>query len=140
LRLTVPCFNLNNNQLDALLIFIVKGKEPTGCDKVSSFYCLNMFRAPICPSSGVQLIPSAFRWSYLEERCKTVSPSVMVQCGGLASREFVSDVTARGRGSLVVFVCVCVCVCVCRGCLVCRVDTGWVGLDRMWGCLCGMAT
>jgi hypothetical protein len=31
-------------------------KEPTRCDKVCSFYCLNMFRAPICPSSGVQLV------------------------------------------------------------------------------------
>jgi hypothetical protein len=30
------------------------------------FYCLNMFRVPICPSSGVQLITSAFRWPYLE--------------------------------------------------------------------------
>jgi hypothetical protein len=29
-----------------------------------------------------------------------VSPSVTVQCGGLVSREFVSDVMARGRGSL----------------------------------------
>jgi hypothetical protein len=36
-----------------------EGKEPTRCDKVCSFcsfYCLNMFRAPICPSSGVQLV------------------------------------------------------------------------------------
>jgi hypothetical protein len=33
-----------------------------------------------------------------------------LQCGGLASREFVGDVTACGRGSLVVCVCVCVCV------------------------------
>jgi hypothetical protein len=34
-----------------------EGKEPTRCDKACSFYCLNMFRAPICPSSGVQLEP-----------------------------------------------------------------------------------
>jgi hypothetical protein len=33
----------------------------------------------------------------------------VLQCGGLASSEFVCDVTARGRGSLVV------CVCVYRG-------------------------
>jgi hypothetical protein len=33
-----------------------EGKEPTRCDKVCSFYCLNMFRAPIFPSSGVQLV------------------------------------------------------------------------------------
>jgi hypothetical protein len=52
----------------------------------------------------------------------------VLQCNGLASREFFSDVTGHGRGSLV--------VCVCRGCLVYRVDTGWVGLDGMWECLC----
>jgi hypothetical protein len=33
-----------------------EGKEPTICDKVCSFYCLNMFWAPIRPSSGVQLV------------------------------------------------------------------------------------
>jgi hypothetical protein len=37
----------------------------------------------------------------------------MLQCSGLASMGFVSDVTACGRGSLVVCVGVCVCVCVC---------------------------
>jgi hypothetical protein len=31
-------------------------RDQTRCDKVCSFYCLNMFRAPICPSSGVQLV------------------------------------------------------------------------------------
>jgi hypothetical protein len=30
---------------------------------------------------------------------------------------------------------VCVRVCVCRGCFVYQVDTGWVGLDGMWGSL-----
>jgi hypothetical protein len=38
-----------------------EGKEPTRCDKVCSFYCLHMFRAPICPSSGVQLV-NVFRF------------------------------------------------------------------------------
>jgi hypothetical protein len=32
----------------------------------------------------------------------------VLQCSGLASREFVSDVTACGRDSVVVCVCVCV--------------------------------
>jgi hypothetical protein len=32
------------------IVDIVKGKEPNRCDKVCSFYCLNMFRAPIFPS------------------------------------------------------------------------------------------
>jgi hypothetical protein len=53
-----------------------------------------------------------------------------LQCGGLVSREFVSDVTACGHGSLVV------CVCVCRGCFVYQVDTEWVGLDGKWGSFC----
>jgi hypothetical protein len=51
----------------------------------------------------------------------------VLQCIGLASREFSSDMTARGRGWLVV----------CRGRrFVYRVDTGWVGLDGMWRSLC----
>jgi hypothetical protein len=50
-----------------------EGKEPNRCDKVCSFYCLNMFRAPIRPSSGVQLITSAFRWPYLESRLGSVA-------------------------------------------------------------------
>jgi hypothetical protein len=41
-------------------------------------------------------------------------------------------VTACERGSLGV----CACVCVCRGYFVYQVDTGWVGLDGMWGSLC----
>jgi hypothetical protein len=45
-----------------------------------------------------------------------------LQCGGLESREFFSDVMACGHGSLVV----------CRGCFVYQVETGWVGLDRVW--------
>jgi hypothetical protein len=46
-----------------------EGNGPARCDKVCGFYCLNMFRAPICPSSGVQLV-SIFRcrWPYLESR------------------------------------------------------------------------
>jgi hypothetical protein len=42
----------------------------------------------------------------------------VLQCSGLVSREFVSDVMARRRGSLV--------VCVCGGCFVYRVDSVWV--------------
>jgi hypothetical protein len=38
-----------------------EGKEPTKCDKVGGFYFLNMFRAPIYPSSGVQLV-NGFRF------------------------------------------------------------------------------
>jgi hypothetical protein len=41
-------------------------------------------------------------------------------CSGLEIRDFVGDVTARGRGSLVVCVCVCVCVCACVCVCVCR--------------------
>jgi hypothetical protein len=33
-----------------------EGKEPTRGNEVCSFYCRNMFRAPICPSSVVQLV------------------------------------------------------------------------------------
>jgi hypothetical protein len=50
-----------------------------------------------------------------------------LQCGGLASREFVSHITACRHESLVV------CVCGGGGCFVYQVDTGWVGLDGMWG-------
>jgi hypothetical protein len=57
-----------------------------------------------------------------------------LQCGDLASREFVSDVMACRHGSLVVSLCVCVCV--CRGCYMYQVYTGWVGLDGKWGRLC----
>jgi hypothetical protein len=38
-------------------INLTLGKHPkVNTVNLSSFYCLNMFRAPICPSSGVQLI------------------------------------------------------------------------------------
>jgi hypothetical protein len=47
----------------------------------------------------------------------------VLQCSGLASIEFVSDVMARGCGSMVL------CVCVCRGCFVYQVDSEWVGLS-----------
>jgi hypothetical protein len=50
----------------------------------------------------------------------------VLQRNGLASREFVSDVKAGGRGSLV--------VCVCRVCFVYRVDTpdyGHIGARNM---------
>jgi hypothetical protein len=49
----------------------------------------------------------------------------VLQCGGLASGEFVCDVTACGRGPLVV--CMgCVCVCVCVG-AICVSGGYWVG-------------
>jgi hypothetical protein len=52
----------------------------------------------------------------------------VLQCGGLASREFVCDVTACWQGYLVVWV--------GRGVWVCGVETGGVGLDGMWGSFC----
>jgi hypothetical protein len=80
---------------------MLKGKETIRCDKICSFIASICFGHQTCPSSGVQLVTSAFSWSYLERYAKQLA--VVLWCGVLASREFVCDVTACGSGSLVVW-------------------------------------
>jgi hypothetical protein len=45
----------------------MKGKETTTCDKICSFIASTSFGHQTCPSSGVQLVTSAFRATFSEQ-------------------------------------------------------------------------
>ena len=62
---------------------VKQGFRPTRCNRLD-FYCkmycpLNMFRAPLCPSSGAQEL---YRWLLLVVHCSLVCRS-LVWCGAV---------------------------------------------------------
>jgi hypothetical protein len=59
--------------LVSLLMKLKFSRQSEDKEPKMEFYCLNMLRAPTCPSSGVQLLTSAFRWPYLESRLGCVA-------------------------------------------------------------------